>query len=168
MQLVGLSIKEGVHTNFNFTRYLYLFYKNCVFIRLKLVQSLQIFVEIFMSMQNISVKWIRISPAELSTTCCGQFFAFSKNDNIVYFSVMDKNCFFTKVIQTCAVANLSIYEVDIWIGYLVDNELSLATLNYDSEELKNQLTKRFKVNDFEDEMYDRLKLTRQKSIHLSA
>ncbi len=121
-----------------------------------------------MSMQNISVKWIRISPAELSTTCCGHFFAFSKDDNIVYFSAMDKNCFFTKVIQTCAVSNVSIYEVDIWIGYLVDKELSPALFNYDSEELKSQLTKRFKVNDREDEMYDRLKLIRQKSIHLSA
>jgi hypothetical protein len=121
-----------------------------------------------MSMQNISVKWIRVSPAELSTTCCGQFFAFSKNDNILYFSAMDKNCFFTKVIQTCAVTNTSIYEIDIWIGYLVDNDLSSVSLNYDSEELKNQLTKRFKLNDNEDEMYDRLKLIRQKAIHLSA
>lgn len=121
-----------------------------------------------MSMQSVKVKWKRISPVELSTTCCGQFFAISKNERVVYFSVMDQNCFFTKVIQTCATTNVSIYEIDIWIGYLMNDNLNLASLNYDSEELKNQLAQRFKVNDREDDLYYRLKTIRQKSMNIGA
>lgn len=73
-------------------------------------------------MKQIKVKWNKVNPAELSATCCAQYFAFSKGQEILLISDVDKECLFTKVIQASANFNYSIYDIDIWVGYVYEGK----------------------------------------------
>ena len=71
-------------------------------------------------MEQIKVKWNKVSPADLSSTYCAQYFAFSKNNEVFHVNEVENKCLFTKVIQACANYSNSLYDMDIWVGYVTE------------------------------------------------
>lgn len=63
------------------------------------------------------VSWNKISPADLSDTCCGDYYAFSRGDKLILVHPLGSGCAFTKILQACSESYYSIYEIDIWIGH---------------------------------------------------
>lgn len=85
-------------------------------------------------MNQIKVKWNKVSPADLSSTCCAQYFAFSRNDEVFHINEVNQKCLFTKVIQASANYSCSIYDLDIWVGYVTEG-LGLSKTPVNAEEL---------------------------------
>ena len=71
-------------------------------------------------MKNIKVKWKKVSPADISSTCCAQFFAFSKGNKVFLINEVNNECLFTRIIMTSASLSYSIYDIDIWVGYVTE------------------------------------------------
>lgn len=85
-------------------------------------------------MKQMQVKWKKISPADLSSTCCAQYFAFSNNNRFFSFNEVGKDCLFTKIIMTAANLSYSLYDVDIWVGF-ANCQSENTTLKMDSDEM---------------------------------
>ncbi len=75
--------------------------------------------KLFKQMKNIKVKWNKVSPADISSTSSAQYFAFSKRNNVFLINEVNKECLFTKIIMASASLSHSIYDMDIWVGYVV-------------------------------------------------
>lgn len=106
------------------------------------LESTIVFVDICGAMKQIQVKWNKVSPADLSSAASAQFFAFSKNNDVFVVDKVGNDCLFTKIIQTSANFNRSIYEMDIWVGRVTEN---VENVNYDSELLMDILAWSAKV-----------------------
>lgn len=101
------------------------------------------------------IEWKRVSPADLSGICCAEYFAFLRGGRILLINELNTKCMFTKVIQTCANLNYSLYEIDIWIGYkLKDLEVD-SRFEFDhgiTEELIHSLREHSKERVFENNL----------------
>lgn len=89
-------------------------------------------------MKQIQVNWNKVSPADLSSTFCAQFFAFSKNNEVLLVDEVNEECLFTKVIQASAGRSKSLYDMDIWVGS-IENGRNNINENFDSKELMDVL-----------------------------
>lgn len=67
-------------------------------------------------MNEIKINWNKVTPADLSSTCCPHYFAFSKNGKVFHFDQISASCLFTEVIKASTNFSQSLYEMDIWIG----------------------------------------------------
>ncbi len=89
-------------------------------------------------MKQIQVNWNKVSPADLSSTFCAQFFAFSKNNEVLLVDEVNEECLFTKVIQASAGRSKSLYDMDIWVGSIESGRNNINE-NFDSKELMDVL-----------------------------
>ena len=89
-------------------------------------------------MKQIQVNWNKVSPADLSSTFCAQFFAFSKNNEVLLVDEVKEECLFTKVIQASAGRSKSLYDMDIWVGS-IENGRNNINRNFDSKDLMDIL-----------------------------
>lgn len=96
-------------------------------------------------MKQMKVKWKKISPADLSSTCCAQYFAFSKNNRFFSFNEVEKGCLFTKIIMTAANLSYSLYDVDIWVGF-ANCQSENKALKMDSDDMLGILEWSVKMN----------------------
>jgi|GEM_PF-2150716 len=87
----------------------------------------------------MKVEWKKVNPAELSVTCCADYFAFSDQGYSLFVGEIDQKCTFTTIIQASVKFNLSIYQMDIWVGFELDPTKQVAGLEEQfSSFLKNR------------------------------
>lgn len=84
----------------------------------------------------MSVDWKKVNPADLSVTCRADYFALSLKGRSLMVGEINRKCTFTAVIQASVNFNLSIYQMEIWIGYVNDE-------GRDSNQLNNAIEKNF-------------------------
>ena len=89
-------------------------------------------------MRQIKLKWNKISPADLSSTCCAQYYAFAKQNTILHIDNVNNKCLFTTVIQATANLSVSIYDLEIWVGYITEGA-NLLNTNFDPEDVMDLL-----------------------------
>lgn len=81
----------------------------------------------------MKVEWKKVNPADLSVTCCADYFALSTNNHSLLVSDLDHKCTFTAVIQASANFNLSIYQMEIWVGYCTGTARFSKQSNHQAE-----------------------------------
>jgi hypothetical protein len=74
----------------------------------------------------MNVEWKKVNPAELSVTCCADYYAFSDRGRCLFVGELDQKCTFTKIIQASVNLGLSIYQMDIWVGSVLNSHQASA------------------------------------------
>ena len=116
-------------------------------------------------MNQIQVKWNKISPADLSSTFCAQFFAFSRNSELLLIEEVKGDCLFTKIIQSSANFCRSIYEMDIWVGS-IENGGNNLNENIETHDIMDVLAWSAKVQ-MQDEKLHQLKFKEEEEQKIS-
>jgi hypothetical protein len=116
-------------------------------------------------MKQIQVKWNKVSPAELSSTYSAQYFAFSRNNEVLLVDEIGNDCLFTKIIQTSASYNRSIYDMDIWVGS-IESGVNNLNSSFDSTDFMDVLAWSANVQLQEAEK-DQIKLKEEENKNIS-
>jgi hypothetical protein len=68
------------------------------------------------------IYWKKINPAELSTTCCAALFRLELDGKVIHEEEIESTCLFTRVIQAASMFNRSIYDLEVYGGYIKKSE----------------------------------------------
>ncbi len=110
-------------------------------------------------MEQINIKWKKVSPADLSSINDVDYFALYKNNQIYCVHLVRHKCLFTEVILASAEYQNSLYEMEIWVGSLSNEKKKDDELNFETIQRTLQQTRKLSAeNDIVENVEQKNKL----------